>query len=105
LPTKRGAQGKRAIFLKIAFMATLKGQNALGGDDAMARYQEHLARVNQRVEEARQTEESIPELDEEAEKILGYFQTTPYRTKGSGVGPSNLPQTEVIALLQLSAGA
>jgi len=34
-------------------MPTLKGENARGADDAIAEYQEHLARVNQRVEEAR----------------------------------------------------
>jgi hypothetical protein len=34
-------------FLKLAFMATLKGESARGADDAMAQYQEHLDGIMQ----------------------------------------------------------
>jgi hypothetical protein len=69
-------------FLKLAFMATLKGENARGPDDAMAQYHE-FNRITERqmakFEEGRaRSEELLPKHDEEA--ILRHSQTAPYRT-------------------------
>jgi hypothetical protein len=66
-------------------MATLKGENACGADDAMAQYQE-FNRITERqmakFEEGRaRSEEPLPRLDEEAQAILRHSQTTPHRTK------------------------
>ena len=63
-------------------MATLKGENAGASDEALAQYREHLARVNQQVEEARsQREAAIAPTDERQAEILRYFQNTPYRKR------------------------
>jgi hypothetical protein len=50
---KASSTKERGEFLKLAFMATLKGENALGSDGAMEQYAEHLGREKQRTEQAR----------------------------------------------------
>jgi hypothetical protein len=63
-------------------MATLKGENARGADDAMAQYQEHLARTIEQAEERRvQGEAAFPSTTDGEVDIIKYIQTTPYRTK------------------------
>ena len=85
LADKASSTKERGDFLKLAFMSTLKGENARGADDAMAQYAEFRKREDERNEEARQAEAPIPRLDQEAERILKYFQNTPYRTKDGDV--------------------
>jgi hypothetical protein len=85
LADKASSTKERGDFLKLAFMATLKGENACGADDAMAQYQE-FNRITERqmakFEEGRaRSEEPLPRLDEEAQAILRHSQTTPHRTK------------------------
>jgi hypothetical protein len=69
-------------FLRLAFMATLKGESAFAADEAAAQVEEQMERVQQKILEGRaRSEKPLPKLDEEAEAILRHFQTTPYRTK------------------------
>jgi hypothetical protein len=82
LADKASSTKERGDFLKLAFMATLKGENARGADDAMAQYQEHLARTIEQAEERRvQREAAFPSTTDGEVDIIKYIQTTPYRTK------------------------
>ena len=81
LADKASSTKEQGEFLKLAFMATLKGENARGADDAMAQYAEFRKRQDEGNEEAHQKEAPTPRPDAEAERILRYFQTTPYRTQ------------------------
>jgi hypothetical protein len=81
LADKASTTKERGEFLKLAFMATLKGENALGADEVEAQDQEQMERALQKFEEGRarwQAEES--KTDKEGAEIR-YLQTTPYRTK------------------------
>jgi hypothetical protein len=82
LADKASSTKERGDFLRLAFMATLKGENARGADDAMAQYQEHLARTIEQAEERRvQREAAFPSTTDGEVDIIKYIQTTPYRTK------------------------
>jgi hypothetical protein len=61
----------QAEFLKLAFMATLKGENARCSDGALEQYAEHLRRTLQQSEQAgTQREASFTEPDETGAEIL-----------------------------------
>jgi hypothetical protein len=82
LADKAASTKERGEFLKLAFMATLKGENARGLDDAMAQYAEFRKREDERNEEAHALrDEPSWEPDETGAAILEYFKNTPYRTK------------------------
>jgi hypothetical protein len=82
LADKASSTKERGDFLKLAFMATLKGENARGSDDATEQYREYLERENQRAEEARHRREApLPSVADGGVDIIKYIQTTPYRTK------------------------
>jgi hypothetical protein len=82
LADKASSTKERGDFLKLAFMATLKGENAFAADEMEAQAQEQMERVHQKFLEGRaRSEKPLPKLDQEAEAILRHFQNTPYRTK------------------------
>jgi hypothetical protein len=73
---------ERGEFLKLAFMATLKGENAGSADEVQAQYRGHLERMNQQVEEARaQRIGTITAPTDREKEILKHFQNTLYRNK------------------------
>jgi hypothetical protein len=82
LADKASSTKKRGDFLRLAFMATLKGENARGSDDAMAQYAEFRKREDDRNDEARALRDKPSwEPDETGAAILEYFKNMPYRTK------------------------
>jgi hypothetical protein len=58
LADKASSTKERGEFLKLAFMATLKGENARGSDEAIAQYDEQLKLAGQKFEEYRAEREA-----------------------------------------------
>jgi hypothetical protein len=74
LADKASRTKERGDFLRLAFMATLKGESAFAADEMEAQAREQLERVQQKLEEGRARREMpLPQLDEEAEAILRHF--------------------------------
>jgi len=71
LADKASSTKERGEFLKLAFMATLTGENAFASDEAAAECQEHGALAHQKLEEA----QARWEAEERGAEI------TTYRTK------------------------
>jgi hypothetical protein len=81
LADKASSTKERGDFLRLAFMATLKGEHARGSDDAMVQYAEFRKREDQRAEEARAPREAVIMRDDRDDEILRYFQNTTYRKR------------------------
>jgi len=77
LADKASSIKEEGEFLKLAFMATLKGESAFAADEIEAKDQEQMERALQKFEEGR----ARWEADKRGAEIIKHFQNTTYRTK------------------------
>ena len=80
LADKASGTKERSEFLKLAFMATLKGENACAADEAEAQCREQLERENRKFED----DDALRQADERDERLLTYLRNTTYRKREQG---------------------